>query len=162
CARRQLSEAGHRTEADTLDEPAPCDCASHHRHGELDADAPVDQGVESRQPAAIELAVEPAHRAVEGDGLLERPVTRLAPPLQRPIRVKCASAPMGVGNERLAAWSKVPSRVTSRHPDMPMPGLSSMSRTMWSSAPSLISVSGFSTRTYGASTCRSTMLFATQ
>ena len=40
----------------------------------------------------------------------------------RPGPVKCASAPSGVGNDRRAAWSKLPSSSSSRHPQIPIAG----------------------------------------
>ena len=64
--------------------------------------------------------------------------------VRRPTPVKCARAPSGVGNERLAAWSKVPSVCTSRQPATPIAGSASMRATMWSRAPADTIVSGFS------------------
>ena len=73
--------------------------------------------------------------------------SRVSAAARRPRPVKWASAPSGVGNERLAAWSKVPSGCTSRQLAIPMSGRASISRTIQSSAPGVTSVSGLSSST---------------
>ena len=81
-------------------------------------------------------------------------------PNLRAIPVKCATAASGVGNDRFAAWSKLPSRSTSRHPAAATRGRSWITSTIRSRAPSVSTVSGFSSRASGADVLTSQWLFA--
>ncbi len=83
-------------------------------------------------------------------------------PAFRPTPAKWASAPSGVGKERLQAWSNSPEGVISLQPTIPIRGSDASLPRQASTAPAVISVSGLSRSTDSAAVSSRTRLLAAE